>query len=167
MTHRLIIVALLASASATASQAMQGAPPAAQSPQPVSRTAFMQTVDSAFVAVDANRDGFADKAEIEAAESRVFAARKAQLIREREAAFRRLDADKNGTLTLQEFNAMAAATPLPKPNAAAILAQLDTNRDGKVSLAENRVPAIARFDRADTNKDGTISAAEQKARPRR
>lgn len=159
-------IAAVASASPLAAQApAQGAARTA-GPQPVGRTAFMQRIDGAFVAIDANKDGFTDKAEIEAAETRLFAERKAQALKDREAAFRRLDVNKDGSLTLQEFNAVMAATALPKANAAPILARLDTNKDGKVSLAENRVPAMARFDRADANKDGTLSAEEQRARPR-
>ena len=45
-----------------------------------------------------------------------------------------------------------------------MLSRLDTNKDGKISLSENRGPAMAQFDRADTNKDGTLSSEEQKAR---
>ena len=44
-----------------------------------------------------------------------------------------------------------------------MLTRFDTNKDGKVSLAENRTPALAQFDRADTNKDGSLSVAEQRA----
>ena len=48
-----------------------------------------------------------------------------------------------------------------------MLSRLDTNKDGKVSLAENRTPAMAQFDRADSNKDGSLSPAEQKATAKR
>ena len=48
-----------------------------------------------------------------------------------------------------------------------MLARFDTNKDSKVSLAENRAPALAQFDRADTNKDGSLSVAEQRAAARR
>ncbi len=144
-------------------QTAPAARPAQTGPQPVSRAAYMQNIDGAFVRVDTNKDGFTDRPEIEAAETRAMTARKANALRERETAFRRLDANKDGNLTLQEFNSVAAATALPKPNATPFLNRLDTNKDGKVSLAENRVPAIARFDRADTNKDGTLSVEEQRA----
>lgn len=164
MTTRFLLLALLASAPVLPATA-QNAPAArpANAPQPIPRAAFLQQSDNAFVAVDANKDGFTDRAEIEAAETRTFAALKARSIREREAAFRRLDADKNGTLTLAEFNSVATAQALPRPDASKFLNALDTNKDGKVSLAENRAPAAARFDRADTNKDGSLSVAEQAA----
>ena len=167
--NRILLTALIAATAAPslAAQTTQGARPAAQAPQPLTRAVYVQRIDSAFVAVDANKDGFTDRAEMEAAETKAIAARKAQFIRDREAAFRRLDADKNGALTLQEFNAIAAATPLPKANATPLLTRLDTNKDGKVSLAENRAPNLAQFDRADTNRDGTLSVEERRAAGRR
>jgi hypothetical protein len=135
---------------------------AANAPQPIPRTAFMQRIDSVFVAADANKDGFADRAELEAVQAKELNARKAYIIKTREAAFKQLDKDNNGSLTLQEFNAAIAAAPI-KTDAAPVLSRFDTNKDGKVSLAENRAPALAQFDRADTNRDGSLSVAEQKA----
>ncbi len=163
MTTQFMLLALLAT-TAVPAMAQQ---PAARTPQPIARAAFLAQADTAFVAVDANKDGSTDRAEIEAAEAKAFAAAKARGLREREAAFRRLDADKNGSLTLAEFNAVAAAQQLPKPDATKFLNALDANKDGKVSLAENRAPNAARFDRADTNKDGTLSVAEQRAASQR
>jgi hypothetical protein len=146
----------------------QGAPAPARTPQPIARTAYLQRIDAGFAAVDTNKDGFTDKAEIEAAETKILAARKAALIDQREAAFKQLDANKDGSLTLTEFNAPLVAQALPKANATPMMAKLDTNKDGKISAAENRAPAVAQFDRADTNKDGTLSADEQqKARAKR
>lgn len=162
MTTRFLILALLAAAPVVPAVAQNAARPAA-TPQPLARATFLAQADSAFVGVDANKDGFTDRGEIEAAEARSLAALKARSIREREGVFRRLDADKNGSLTLAEFNALAVAQALPKADATRFLNALDTNKDGKVSLSENRAPAAVRFDRADTNKDGTLSVAEQRA----
>ena len=161
MINRHFVTAfLLASAAPAVAQA--GSTPG-QGPQPLSKVTFMQRIDSAFVAVDSNKDGFADRAELVAAENKGLAARKQAFLKEREAAFRRMDTDKNGTLTLQEFNAVASAQALPKADIAALLSKMDTNKDGKISLAENRAPAMAQFDRADANKDGSVSEAEAKA----
>ena len=38
----------------------------------------------------------------------------------------------------------------------------DTNRDGRVSLAEAQAAALAHFDKADTNHDGKITPDERK-----
>ena len=159
MPTRYALILLLASVplAPLAAQA-----PAANAPQPIPRTTFMQKIDSGFVAADANKDGFADRGELEGVQVREFNAQKAFVIRQRETLFKRLDKDNNGQLTMQEFNAQVAAAPV-KTDSAAVLARFDTNKDGKVSLAENRAPAMAQFDRADTNKDGSLSVAEQKA----
>lgn len=165
MTHRLFVTAFIATAAASAHAQNTTAPAAA--PQPVSRAAYLQKVDDSFVTVDSNKDGFMDRAEIEAAETKVMTGRKATLIRQREAGFRKLDTNKDGMLSLQEFNAPAVAVTIPKANATRVLDRLDTNKDGKVSLAENRVPSMAQFDRADTNKDGSLSPAERGAKAKR
>jgi Ca2+-binding EF-hand superfamily protein len=41
-----------------------------------------------------------------------------------------------------------------------MFAQIDSNRDGKLQLAEARSAALRRFDMADRNRDGTLSDAE-------
>lgn len=161
VTNRILILALLASA-ATGPALAQAQPAAQQQPQPLAKATVLQQLDTAFTAVDANKDGFTDKGEIEAAEARSLAARKAQVIQGRASAFKQLDKDNNGQLTLAEFNAVIAAQPLPKADAGPFLQRFDTNKDGKVSKAEHRAPANAQFDRADANKDGTLSVAEQR-----
>lgn len=166
MTHRLFLTAFLATGAASA-LAQNTAAPAAQGSQPVSRATYMQKVDSAFVNVDANKDGFMDRAEIEGAEAKALTTRKTVMLRDREAAFRKMDANNDGSLTLQEYNAALVAVQLRKANATPILNRLDTNKDGKVSLAENRAPSMAQFDRADANKDGTLTAAELKGPAKR
>jgi hypothetical protein len=40
---------------------------------------------------------------------------------------------------------------------------LDTNKDGKVSLAEASAMPLAHFDAADTNKDGSVTPDEHQA----
>ena len=157
---RLSFAFLMASASIAPATAQNAS--AAQAAQPIPRTAFMQRIDAVFVAADANKDGFADRAELEAVQVKDLSARKAFVIKQREAGFKSLDKDNNGSLSMAEFNAVVAAQPI-KTDTAAVLGRFDTNKDSKVSLAENRAPALAQFDRADTNKDGSLSPAEQKA----
>jgi Ca2+-binding EF-hand superfamily protein len=153
---------LLTASAPTVPLAAQGAPAATAAARPIPRTVFMQRIDAVFVAVDSNKDGFADRAELLRAQTRDLTAQRNEQLRQRESAFKRLDRDNNGSLTLAEFNAVAAAAPL-KTDAAPVLTRFDTNKDGKVSLAENRAPALAQFDRADTNKDGSLSPTEVRA----
>jgi len=144
-----------------ATPALPQAAPAPKGPQPVSRVVYMSRVDQGFGTLDANKDGFASRAELEAAETRAMAARKARLIKQREAAFRQMDKDKNGSLSLAEYNAAIAAMPERKADATQLLNRLDTNKDGRVSMVENRAPANAQFERLDANKDGILSVEEQ------
>ena len=165
MTNQLLLTLIFASvASPALSQAGSANQP--KGPQPISRAVYMSRIDNGFNAIDTNKDGFTDRAEIEAAEAKALAARKSQQLKQREAAFRQLDKDKNGSLSLSEFNAAVAAQS-PNPNATPRITSFDTNKDGKVSMAESRAPATAQFDRLDTNKDNILSAAEQQARQRR
>ena len=156
MTKSFALLALLVSAPAFA-QAQQ-----AQQPQPVAKTEFLARIDAGFNEVDANKDGFSDRAEILASETKVLNMRKAAALKQSEEVFKQLDANKDGRLTVQEFTSKLAATPI-QADAAPALNQLDKNKDGKVSKEENRAPAVATFDRVDTNKDGTLSVAEQQA----
>ena len=152
----LILISMASPALPQAGSANQ-----AKGPQPVSRTVYMSRVDSVFTSVDTNKDGYTDRAEIEAAEAKALAARKTQLIKQREASFRQMDKDKNGSLSLSEFNSALAAQS-PKADATARLNRLDTNKDGKISMVEGRAPANAQFVRLDTNKDGILSVEEQR-----
>jgi Ca2+-binding EF-hand superfamily protein len=160
VTNQLLLTLVLAS---MASPALPQAGTANQpkGPQPISRTVYMSRVDSTFGTVDTNKDGFTDRAEIEAAEAKSLSNRKAQLLKQREASFRQMDKDKNGSLSLSEFNS-AVAGQSPKADATARLNRLDTNKDGKISAAESRAPAEAQFARLDTNKDGILSVEEQR-----
>jgi hypothetical protein len=162
VTNQLLLTLLLASA---ASPALPQAAAAPKGPQPISRTVYMSRIDSGFGAIDTNKDGYASRAEIEAAEGKAIETRKAQLFKQREAAFRQLDKDKSGSLSLAEFSSPVAQSP--KVDATPRLNRLDTNKDGRVSMVENRAPASATFDRLDANKDGILSVEEQKARARR
>lgn len=162
MTNQLLLSLLLASVASPSLSQEKAAP---KGPQPVSRAVYMSRVDGGFVEIDTNKDGYVDRAEYDAAETRAIAMRRTQLLKQREAAFKQLDKNKDGSLSLTEFNSAIAAEPTRKPDAAPRITRLDTNKDGKVSMAESRAPASAQFDRLDTNKDGILSVEEQ--RPRR
>jgi Ca2+-binding EF-hand superfamily protein len=45
----------------------------------------------------------------------------------------------------------------------AMFERMDSDRDGRVSLAEASSRALEMFDRTDANRDGTVSADERRA----
>ena len=45
----------------------------------------------------------------------------------------------------------------------AMFERMDSDRDGRVSLAEASARALEMFDRADANRDGTVTVDERRA----
>jgi Ca2+-binding EF-hand superfamily protein len=127
-------------------------------PTPVPRTEFIQVMDTEFKQMDADKNGILTKKEIED-----FQRATSILIAQRRnaALFETLDKDKNGQLSKTEFSFLPMT--VPAPNAAPVLAQTDTNRDGQITAVEYRTGKLASFDRMDTDKDGIVSVAEMKA----
>ena len=86
-----------------------------------------------------------------------------------EAAFKKADADNDGTLTRAEAKAM--------PRVAKNFDAIDADKDGTVSLDEIRASmkqagkqmhdrAVEKFKAADKDNDGTLTKDEAKAMPR-
>jgi len=159
---RFAIIALVASAP-LAAQAPAPAQGAAKGPQSITKALYTGEIDKGFNVVDTNKDGFIDRNEMSANDAKVIAAAKAGMLRQSEAAFKQLDKDNNGSISLAEFNAIALARDVRAEDPSKTIAAFDTNKDGKISMAESRAPRLAQFDRADTNKDGTLTVAEQQA----
>lgn len=152
-----IFTCLLAVASTAAGVAPK-ASPAAVTP-PLTRAAFIATMDGEYRKLDGNRDGVVTRAEVEQKQRRDgldLAARRARLL------FARIDADRNGQISPDEF-VKANSVQLKPIDGSATMARLDTNRDQKVSLVEYRILTTAGFDRLDSDRDGILSAAEQRA----
>ena len=160
---RFVSAALIGLSLATAEPALAqqpaGSAPAAQPARvAVPRAEFIRTMDGEFGKMDADKNKVVTRGEIEQfqrATGLVEAHSRAR------ALHARLDSDKNGQLSLAEFERMAAA-PAP-PNPAPILGQTDLNKDGTVTLVEYRTAKLANFDRMDSDKDGIVSVVEMKA----
>lgn len=149
-------------ATAAPAPARTAAPAAAPAQNPT-RAGVIKNLDSTFKAIDTNGDGTLSAAELSAAESKVQQERITMLRSRVDGEFTKLDTNKDGVLSKAEFMAAAPSAPTTAPNGAALLSNLDKNKDGKVSADEYRGPILARFDALDTNHDGTISAAERQS----
>ena len=155
-----IAMGLIAATNASAQPARAPAPARTvkSTAVPVPRTTFIQTMDSEFRKMDANKNNIVTRIEIEQFQRAASALEAQSRVR---ALFAQLDTDRSGHLSPAEFGKMAA-TP-PPPNAAPVLGQADLNRDGTITLVEYRTVKLANFDRMDTDKDGIVSVAEMKA----
>ena len=127
--------------------------------QPLSRAAFIATMDGEFRKLDANHDGVATRAEVDAQQQRLAAATVTQRAR---SVFAQLDADHNGQVSVDEF-VRANLAQMRKVDSAAVMNRLDTNHDAKVSAVEYRILTLAGFDRLDVDRDGVLTVQEQRA----
>jgi Ca2+-binding EF-hand superfamily protein len=154
-----LAVALGASEPSLA-QSATGAPASSSAQtQPLARTSFIATMDEEFKKMDANRDGVASHAELEAHQYRHAASALEERAR---ASFASIDADRNGQISMSEF-LRATARPPKRPDVSGMMTRLDANRDQKVTLVEYRTLTLTTFDQLDADKDGVVSTAEQRA----
>jgi hypothetical protein len=117
-----------------------------------------------FAKMDANKDGKLDAADRGAHHSQMAA-----------AMFDRVDADKNGSISREEWN--AGATRLAQAHASGDgprhmlrmrrpvvgLMQADADGDRAITVQEMEAAALKRFDAADADGNGTLSPGERQA----
>ncbi len=90
---------------------------------------------------------------------------KQEFIEGENAVFERLDTDKDKSLSLAEFlaianNAPPASQEQVKARLTTAFAEIDTNKDKKLSLAEWQATSERNFANADRNKDGVLTGEE-------
>lgn len=124
----------------------------------VPRTDYIATMDVEFRKMDADKNGQVTRAEIEAYD-RAVAVGNARA--RAQATFIALDVDKNGQLSPVEFLKLVTGTP--PADGRPLIAKLDLNKDGQISLIEHRAGKLSYFDQIDTDKDGVVTVAEMKA----
>ncbi|HEX8468456.1 MAG TPA: EF-hand domain-containing protein [Allosphingosinicella sp.] len=147
--------------------------------QPQTRAAVAAQVQVRFARADSNRDGFVTQDEVRARTE----ARREQRGERREQRFERLDFYHDGMISRSEFDAPRAVRGGDRGErrgqrfaarggrggmamarfGARAFAAMDSDRDGRVALAEAQRVALRRFDRVDPNRDGTISPSERQA----
>jgi Ca2+-binding EF-hand superfamily protein len=131
--------------------------------KPVTRAEINAKLDSDYADLDADKDGKATPAEINA---RLLKSAEAELDlyrKKRDETFAKLDTDGNGTISRAEFDAKAPLPKIKEADAKPFLDRFDKDKDGAITQEEFRGPTLANFEKMDGNKDGTVSPAELKA----
>lgn len=131
-----------------------------RSPADLDRTDFIRAMDAEYRKRDINGDGTLYRSEIEQFELRVATA-KARA--ENEKLFIRLDLDRNGSLSFNEFAAMVQIPTFV--DVSPFMKRFDENKDQQVSLIEYRSATLKNFDLLDKNKDGVVSVDEANETP--
>jgi Ca2+-binding EF-hand superfamily protein len=129
----------------------------------VTRADFTSKISATFKLIDVGGHGAFTKADLQAFELKVRQQRAAAARTRFEGEFAKLDTNHDGQLSRTEFMAAAPTMPAKLPDGSDLLAQLDKNKDGKVTFDEYAAPILARFDAIDTNHDGVLSPSELKA----
>ena len=162
MTLRSLAPLALLAAAIPAGALAQAAAPAAEA---VTRASLTARLDADYAALDVDKDGKANRAEIEKRINNETAEELKIIAERRNEAFTKIDANKDGQISKAEYEAGVPLPPAPAADVAPVLARFDSNKDGAITLAEFRAPTLTNFDKLDSNKDGTLTAAEQQPKP--
>jgi hypothetical protein len=159
---------------------------------PVTRADFQQRLHAHFASLDANHDGFVDRAEAGSGKGWMHGggdgAGAQRMHMEPGAMFDSMDANHDGSISRDEFlarhgagrhhgmapagaaGADGTARPMHARHARMGMGfggrwfdRADADHDGRVSQAEADASATAMFDRLDANRDGTIAPEERAA----
>ena len=160
--RRVIVAAMVAMLAGTAA-AQDSAKPAAEEAKPITRLEISDKLNADYADLDADKDGKATPAEINARLLKGAESDLAVLKKARDEAFGKLDTNSDGSISRAEFDARAPLPTIKEPKAEPYLERFDANKDGVITQDEYRAPTLANFERMDKNKDGTVSVAEQQA----
>ena len=152
------LMLMLAQAAPAATPARPAAPP------PITKVYIQGRAKATFDSLDANKDGWVDRAEAQKGMDTAIAAATKRRADEAASSFVKLDTNKDGSLSRQEFDAVFPA--VRRPAGIPWFDSNDTDKNGRVSLAEATAASVATFDRTDTDRNGVISQAEMAAASR-
>lgn len=172
----LLFSAAVLCAAAAAAPAFAFTATAPQAPRhemkAMTRAEMLKRVQEHFAKLDANKDGFVSKEEMESAQA-TMQEHMADRMKQRESSmFDRMDSNHDGSISRAEFDAahgkvgqmaMPAAHAMHGAMAGHMFSAADSNNDGRVSLQEATAAAAAHFDKLDSNHDGTITPDEMRA----
>ena len=146
--------------------------------QDMTRADVEAKVKDHFAKVDGNKDGAVTQDEMKAF-------REARRAKMQDAHFKKMDANGDGSISRDEFDTAHAARHdkmakgdgeghrkwkegrrghhgmMATKMGGHIFKKADANNDGKVTLAEAEIAALAHFDKVDADKNGTVTAAER------
>jgi Ca2+-binding EF-hand superfamily protein len=142
-------------ASQTPSKSLETATGTVAQPQDLPRSNYIQLMDAEFRRKDTDGDGTVTRMELQLFE-RKEAASKA--IANNRSTFSRLDVDRNGFISPEEFLALAANPSVP--DVWIKMQRFDLNRDEAITIVEYRTATLVNFDRLDIDKDGVITNSE-------
>ena len=184
--------ALALAAPATAQVATPAPAPQAQravATKAHTRADVQAHVAQMFAKLDADRDGFVTKAEVDAGRAAI-GAQVRERIRQRAGAkggmFAQLDTNKDGAISQSEFEAGRAQRKehaqgehregarreggmhrMAMMMGGRMFEAADADRDGRVSLQEAQAGALRHFDTLDANRDGQITREERMQKRKR
>jgi Ca2+-binding EF-hand superfamily protein len=125
--------------------------------QPVPRADYLKVMDAEYDRMDANHDG---RVTAQEAAAKLAQDERQRALTANRQIFARLDKDRNGSLSPEEFAGLIAVPPIdPAP----FMQRTDLNHDGIVTLVEHRTATLATFDGLDADKDGVVTPAEMEA----
>lgn len=119
------------------------------------RAEYLATMDAQFSAMDSDGNGWVTSGE---AARKMTVDTQSQVMAANRQIFQRLDKDRNGQLSAEEFAGLAASPPPADPSN--FMSRVDLNGDGQVTLVEHRTVMLATFDRIDADKDGVVTPEE-------
>ena len=185
MTNYLIAGLMAAVAVPALAQVAPSMPPMTMGHDKVMTRAEVQGhVARMFAHADTNRDGVITKAEADAGHQAMAGQRAMKgdrqamgaMHRDPAAAFDRIDANRDGMISRDEFtraHAMRAEKMAGHMQGGRgmggmamggrMFERADLNHDGRVTQAEAQTEAFAYFDKVDTNRDGRITPQERQA----
>lgn len=156
----------------------------------ITRDEVTQHVREMFARLDTNHDGYLTRDEVQADHEKMMGEMHARMEQRRAASFDQLDTNHDGSLSRQEYMArppmqgahwasgnrggpegpgdrhgpggMRSMHRASMGMFGHMFDRADSNKDGKVSLAEMQAAALQHFDRADLNHDGSLTPDERR-----
>jgi Ca2+-binding EF-hand superfamily protein len=154
--------------------------------KPMTRAEVQAKVKTHFDKFDASKDGVVTRAEFDAARAQMREEWQAKAVQRQGERFTMLDANKDGQIGRAEFDADHQARAADRAGdrkggekrwghhggkgmgmgmgmGMGWFERIDTDNDGRVTLADASKKALEMFDKADANRDGTVTPEERKA----